>query len=198
MRSSVVSRLLRWPWFPLIPQATLLAAATAVVVLALRPPQRSEMNLGAALVWQLWWTLLPFFILLTARLWCAVCPFSALGDLAQRLRRPALPLPPARLRAVGPWIAALGLAIMGFLFLLLSLESSGPFTALLLLALASGALVSSLLWRGRAWCRYLCPLGLMAGLYSRLAWLRLSAPSDARYEGRGKPTDTPPIASDTP
>lgn len=175
----MVSRLLRSPRFPRTLQAPILVATAAAILLALRPPERSEMNPGAALVWQLWWTLLPFFILPTARLWCAVCPFSALGDLAQQLRRLTAPLPPARLRAAGPWMAALGLAIMGFLFLLLSLESSGPFTALLLLAFASGALVSSLLWRGRAWCRYLCPLGLMAGLYSRLAWLRLANTGDS-------------------
>ncbi len=141
------------------------------------------MNAGAALVWQLWWPLLPFFLLLTSRAWCAVCPFSTLGSLVQRLRPSVARLPSPGTRRAGAWSATAALGAMGFLFLLLTLESNGPFTAALLLVFAAGAAGASLFWRGRVWCRYICPLGLMAGLYSRLAWLRLEVVGDAEKPG---------------
>ncbi len=172
---SLARRILRSPGWPEVVQGPLLAVTLVVAFLALWQPRHSEMNLGAALVWQLWWTLLPFFTLLAARGWCAVCPFAALGDLAQRRRSSPLPPPPGWLRRWGQGIAAAALALLGFLFLLLSLESSGVTTAAFLALFALGAAITGLLWRGRVWCRYLCPVGLLLGLYSRLSWLRLES-----------------------
>ena len=194
-----MERLLRWRAFPAVFQWPLLGLVALVAYLALRPVHHAELNPGAAIVWQLWWAFLPFFILLTARLWCAICPFPALGDAAQRLSPLPLPLPPSRVRRAGPWLATIALALLGFVFLLLSLEGNGPLTAVLLLVFAVGAVGTSLLWRGRAFCRYLCPLGLMAGLYSRLAWLRLGPYGDhkgqAAMAARRCPLFTSPIAS---
>lgn len=177
-----VEGLLHWWAFPSAFQWPLATGLAVVVFLALRTPRHSELNPGAAIVWQLWWAFLPFFILLTARLWCGVCPVPALGDAARRLRPTQQPLPPSAMRREGPWVAALGLGVMGFLFLLLNLENSGPLTAALLLAFSTVAVGSALLWKGNVWCRYLCPLGLMAGLYSRVGWLRLE-PGDKRKAG---------------
>jgi polyferredoxin len=168
-----VERLLRWRHFPSVLQSPLLLIAAVAVPLAFRPVQRSEMNSGAALVWQVWWAILPFAVLLTGRGWCAICPFGALGSAAQRFRPATSRLPGSSVRRVGPWLATGSLAAMGFLFLLLSMESNGPLTGALLLAFSLCAVATALLWSGRVWCRYLCPVGLMIGLYSRLAWLKL-------------------------
>ncbi len=191
--------LLRWRWFPEALQLPLLAAGLVALLLAPRTPRHSEMNVGAALIWQLWWPLLPFLLLPLARMWCALCPFATLQQLIQRLRPRTLPPPPSRLRRLGPWIATLGLALLGFLFLLLSLEASGQSTAGLLVAFALGAAATATLWDGRGWCRYLCPIGLMLGLYSRLAWLRLEPLGEkgrkvAAAGARSCPTFTSPVA----
>lgn len=195
--SGILGGLLRWRAFPWAFQWPMVGVVALVVVLALRGPRHSELNPGAAIVWQLWWAILPFFIVLTARLWCAVCPFPVLGDAAQRLRTSPPPLPPPALRRVAPWVGAVGLGILGFLFLLLQVETSGPLTAALLLALAAAAVGTALLWQRRAWCRYLCPLGLMVGLYSRLGWLRLDAGKEsakAAYTAKRCPLFTSAVA----
>ena len=168
-----LERLLRWRHFPGILQWPFLIAATAVAFLATETPRHSEMNVGAALVWQFWWTLLPFFTIVAARGWCGLCPFAALGDLVQRLRLSPLPPPPLLLRRIGPWVGTASLTCLGFAFLILSLENNGRLTAALLAAFVVLVTATALLWKGRAWCRYLCPVGLLLGLYSRLAWLRL-------------------------
>ena len=168
-----LERLLRWRHFPRILQWPFLIAATVVAFLATETPRHSEINVGAALVWQFWWALLPFFTLAVARAWCGLCPFAALGDLVQRFRPSPLPPPPLLVRRIGPWVGTASLTCLGFAFLLLSLENNGRLTAVLLGVFALAATTTALLWRGRAWCRYLCPVGLLLGLYSRLAWLRL-------------------------
>jgi hypothetical protein len=143
------------------------------------------MNLGAALVWQVWWALLPFVVILTARAWCAVCPLPLFGYVVQRL--PLLtPGPPSlRLRRAGPWLAAVALVGLGFLFLLSGLETNGPMTAALLVAFAFAAAASGAIWRRQVWCRYLCPVGLMTALYSRLSWLRLGPTGDPKAAAAG-------------
>ena len=169
-----IEALLRWRAFPRVFQWLLAAVVAVLLLLALRTVRHAELNPGAAIVWQLWWPILPFLILLTARLWCAVCPFPLLSDAAHLVHRGRqAPYPSPRLRRAGPWLAAALLALLGLAFLLFSLESNATLTALLLIAFALAAMAGGLLWRGRAFCRYFCPLGMMAGFYSRLAWLRL-------------------------
>jgi hypothetical protein len=176
MRSESVApgeRLFRWRLFPAALRWPVLAVTVAVVALSFTSPRHSEMNVGAALVWQVWWALLPFFVLLTARTWCSVCPFPTVGDLGRRAVRVARPMPPAIVRRLGPWLAVGLLGLFGVGFLLLALETNGPETGALLLLFAAAALTFALAWHGQAWCRYACPVGLLLGLYSRLAWLRL-------------------------
>jgi len=195
-----IEAVLRWRAFPRGLQWSLAVVAGLVVFLALRPLRHAEVNPGAAILWQLWWPLLPFLILLTARLWCAVCPIPALGEMVWLSHRRSLPLPPPQLRRIGPWLAAALLTALSFAFLLSSLEINGRLTALLLIGFALGAGATALFWRGRSFCRYLCPLGLMIGLYSRLAWLRLG-PADnpgrkaAAASARRCPLFTSPVAS---
>ena len=176
----LASRVLRKRWFPGLPQGILLALVVVALSLALSSPRHSEMNLGAALIWQIWWALLPFAVILTARGWCAVCPFPLLGDIAQRLPFVSPSMPSPRVRRIAPWLATTALAALGFLFLLSALESNGPMTAALLLVFTLGVIGSSLVWRRRVWCRYLCPVGMMVGLYSRLSRLRLEVTGDRR------------------
>lgn len=167
-------------------------------MLSLSNPRHSEINLGAALVWQMWWALLPFVVLLTARGWCAVCPFALLGDMAQNLPVARQAYPSARARSAGPWVAVAALTLFGLLFLLAALESNGPMTGALLVSFVIAAVLSGVAWRGRVWCRYLCPVGLLAGLYSRFSWLRLEAgggPQTVAAGARACPLFTSPASA---
>ena len=172
--------MIRSPLYPSVLRWLILAATAALVVLSVVPPRHSEMNVGAAVVWQLWWAALPFAVLLTARGWCAVCPFPFVGEFVRRLVSRAGLVPSAKARRTAAWLAPIVLVLLGLLFLLLALESNGPATASLLLLFASAAAISAVAWRWLVWCRYTCPVGLLLGLYSRLSWLKLEPGPDPR------------------
>jgi NAD-dependent dihydropyrimidine dehydrogenase PreA subunit len=101
------------------------------------------------------------------------------GEIAQRLLRACglQPRPWPRGDA-DPWGAPLLAA--GFAAILLweelaDLENTAWLSSCLLLLITAGAVVSSLLLEKRFWCRYLCPVGGMNGLFAKLSILELRA-----------------------
>jgi NAD-dependent dihydropyrimidine dehydrogenase PreA subunit len=56
-----------------------------------------------------------------------------------------------------------------------NLENTAWLSSCLLLLITAGAVVGSLLFEKRFWCRYLCPVGGMNGLFAKLSILELRA-----------------------
>jgi len=56
-----------------------------------------------------------------------------------------------------------------------NLENTAYLSSWLLLLITTGAMVGSALFERRVWCRYLCPIGGMNGLYSKLALTEIRA-----------------------
>ncbi|HET7769289.1 MAG TPA: 4Fe-4S binding protein, partial [Chloroflexota bacterium] len=144
------------------------------LLMALRQPVRAEANVGATTIWLLWWPLAPFLALAVGRLWCAACPFAGLSDLADAaatrlgLRRRA---PGQRAQSLSAVWLPVSLVLLGIAFLALGLEMSGAMTLLVVGLFAAGCVGLALLLKGRAWCRFACPLGATLGLYAGLgAW----------------------------
>jgi polyferredoxin len=81
--------------------------------------------------------------------------------------------PDALLTKGGIWVA--GLSFLGFAWAgtLWHLDDNPRATAIILLALLSAAALTALVYQRRAWCRYLCPVGLIAGFYSMLSIIGL-------------------------
>jgi len=142
-------------------------------------PQDRAHNGGLNLFWAWWWPLILITYPLVGRLWCSFCPFMVWGEISQRLAR-ALGWQPARWprgdsdRWAAPVLAA------GFAAILLweavgNLENTAWLSSCLLLLITAGAVVGSLVFEKRFWCRYLCPVGGMNGLFAKLAISELRA-----------------------
>ena len=58
-----------------------------------------------------------------------------------------------------------------------NLENTAWLSSCLLLVITAGAVIGSLLFEKRFWCRYLCPVGGMNGLFAKLSILELRAES---------------------
>ena len=142
-------------------------------------PQDRAHNGGLNLFWAWWWPLILLSYPLVGRLWCAVCPFMVWGEISQRLARLLgwSPAPWPR-GASDDWAAPLLAA--GFAAILLwesvaDLENSAWLSSCLLLLITAGAVIGSLRFEKRFWCRYLCPVGGMNGLFAKLSILELRA-----------------------
>jgi hypothetical protein len=144
------------------------------------------------MVWKLWWPALPFMLLIGGRIWCGVCPFGGLSDLALKLRKNAGPAPSA-LRRWGPWMGAFSVLGFGLAFLALGLEMNAGVTGIILIGMIALALGLSLLYRGRTFCRYLCPVGMITRVYSFFSWLRPTG-VNIKYAGKACPVGQSPAS----
>ncbi|MDJ0736364.1 MAG: sigma 54-interacting transcriptional regulator [Nostocaceae cyanobacterium] len=174
-------RFLRSPWWTdrLNYGFTVVAFAFLVAVLFIGPQTRDR-NFGLNLFWAWWWTLFLFLFPFLGRIWCAVCPFMIYGEITQKI---SLWLFPRKLKKWerqkaekwGGWFL-FGLFTLIFLWEeLWNLENTAYLSACLLLLITAGAMIFSAIFERRFWCRYLCPIGGMNGLFAKLAMTELRA-----------------------
>ncbi|MFA0744503.1 MAG: hypothetical protein LASZOEIN_001295 [Candidatus Fervidibacter sp.] len=143
-------------------------------------------NIIIVFVWILWWFLLiSVMVPFVGRLWCLMCPLPAFGDWLQRLAligvRPGKTVGlnnklfglnkrwPKALSNI--WLQNIGfltLATVSILLVTRPIVSSIVLGLMFLLAT-----VMALIWRGRAFCLYLCPVSGFLGLYSMTSMMEL-------------------------
>ncbi len=145
----------------------------AIVIFGFLGPRHGEDNFAVVVTWMLWWLVLPLSFVVFARAWCAVCPLGAASDVVQKVLRFKRRAPGSLLRKGGIWIA--GLSFLGFAWAgtLWHFDDNPSATAITLLALLSASVATALVYQRRAWCRYMCPVGLIAGFYSMLSIIGL-------------------------
>ena len=139
-------------------------------------PQNRAANPMLTLFWAWWWPLILLSYPLVGRLWCAICPFMVWGQIAQKLtpwHKKSWPHGDTD-RWGAPLLAA------GFAAILLweevwNLENTAWLSSCLLLLITAGAVIGSTVFEKRFWCRYLCPVGGMNGLFAKLSILELRA-----------------------
>jgi len=149
-----------------------------LILLGFFGPQDPQRNVMLFLSWGVWWTSVVLSWFFVGRMWCAFCPFPGLGRLLQNLGFSLARKPPKWLTCKG-----LHLATAGFFFIIWAetvthMKQSPFLTALLLLAIVSGATLCGILFQGYTWCRYLCPMGKIIGSASTMALTEFRA--DAR------------------
>jgi hypothetical protein len=177
-----IRALFKWRWFPL----SLMIFNTFVFVVILLAAllggfSAGNYNFGIMIVWILWWVLLMFALVpVFARSWCLMCPFPVFSDWFQRRR-----LIDVHPEAVGAKAKPWGLGrkwpkslrnmwVMNVLFLVTTYFSGfftvRPLATFILLGLVIvGAFVVGLIFRGRTFCLYLCPVSGFQGLYAQFA-----------------------------
>jgi len=174
-------RFLRSDWWPdRINYGLTLSLFALVVVMGFIGPQTREENFTLNLFWAWWWPLVLIGFPFVGRLWCAVCPFMIYGEVTQKLSLWLFP------RQLKPWSRQLAetwggwflFGLFALIFLweeLWDLENTAYLSACLLLLITAGAMIFSAIFERRFWCRYLCPIGGMNGLFAKLSMTELRA-----------------------
>jgi len=143
--------------------------------------KNSNMSLTTISIWVIWWSLLLISLALFGRVWCFMCPFGAIGDWLQRrtfykknddsfsLKRKF----PTRFRNLS--LAAMLFLIITWADFQFNLVNSPLLTAYFIVALLGLVVIISIIFERRSFCRYVCPITGLIGLYSMFAPVELRA-----------------------
>lgn len=156
LRVPLLGRFLRWRHARLSLQLPLLLLAAATIFDGLRGPQVGPLNLAGVLPWVHWRGFVVLSMLAAGNVFCMGCPFLAPRTLARRWL-PAGRSWPRALRS--KWLAVGLLVLFLWAYEALSLWDSPWWTAWIALAYFAGAFVVDGLFRGAAFCKYVCPIG---------------------------------------
>jgi hypothetical protein len=156
LRVPLLGRFLKWRHARLCLQLPLLLLAAVMIYDGLRGPPVGAMNLAGVLPWIHWRGLVILGLLVAGNVFCTACPFMLPRTLARRLL-PAGWTWPRWLR--GKWLAVLLIVAFLWAYEALALWDRPAWTACLALGYFVVAFVIDGLFRGAAFCKYLCPIG---------------------------------------
>ena len=177
-RNPIVKATLRNRWPQFIIRVVALAGFVFAILSGFTGTPVGNHNFSIVFVWIVWRALLMLIAVpLLGRGWCAVCPIPMPGEWLQNgaLLKPrgrGLSLNrkwPRRFRNI--WLQNIAFTLLALFSAVVLTRPS--VTGLVLLLFLIVALITSLLFERRAFCRYLCPVGGFIGLYSQAAPVEL-------------------------
>ncbi|AUC61421.1 Transcriptional regulatory protein tyrR [Cyanobacterium sp. HL-69] len=173
---------LRSPWWPdRINYGFTLTVFALVVIILFMGPQTRDQNFALNLFWAWWWPLILLSFPFVGRLWCSICPFMIYGEVTQKLTQILFPnyelkkWPRKTAEKWGGWFLFSGFALILLWEELWDLPNTAYLSSCLLLLITAGAMICSAIFERRFWCRYLCPIGGMNGMFAKLAMTELRA-----------------------
>jgi polyferredoxin len=148
----------------------LLAVFIILLILAFVDIQDSGKNLAVIVIWTLWWTGIIFTFVLVGRLWCFMCPVGALSEWTSRIFKPWRQFP-VKLQNV--WLANLFFVLLTWLDIQIGVVRNPMVTGALLLTITAAAIGIGMRYARRTFCRYLCPIGGLIGIYAMFSAVEL-------------------------
>lgn len=177
LKFPLVKKMMKSKYFPKIFQIPVAAVFGLIGYELLAGPSSAHDNPGTALMWVLWWPLIPIVFLFLGRFWCAICPFATLSDFVQKLVGVNRPVP-TFLKNYGIWIIDATFIAITWADHVFGIVSSPWGSGILLLLITFAVIVSGAFFQRRTFCRYLCFLGGLSGNYARTGMLALRANQD--------------------
>jgi len=134
-------------------------------------------NLTTLVVWGLWWPGMIAVVLAFGRAWCTVCPMELINRVGDAIAR-KVGWPRARLGKLlrAGWMIVVVYLALQVLVAGISLHRVPHYTAILMIVLLGGALLTGLVFRQpRSFCRAFCPAGALLSVYGRYTPVQLEA-----------------------
>ncbi len=171
-RLKFIEAIFRWKWYPDILRIPVFFGSIYLIYVLLFGDQAEGRNTGLSLIWVLLWAMQPIVFVLLGRFWCGICPFSTAGDLVQKMVGNEIH-PPLFLKKYGVWFAYSFFFVILIIEALVHMAGSTAASCILIMSIFTMAMISGAFFRRRTWCRYLCPLGVGGGVFSRLRVIKL-------------------------
>lgn len=123
-------------------------------------------NLTNVFVWDIWWPMIILSAIIFGRVWCMVCPVelvtSFFAKIGFKRKRPQYLL--------SGWVIPLFYAIIVIIAVtILEIDFKPVYTAWYLLIIIGISFVSGLIYEKNTFCRYICPVGYLLGIFSKMA-----------------------------
>ena len=129
--------------------------------------QLRNTNLGNLIVWSYWWPAIIILAVFFGRIWCMACPVELIttffAKIGLKRKRPAWLLSGWAITVF--YILILFVGIQGF-----AIHRNPFFMAVYLLAIVGVSVIIGSIYEKNTFCRYVCPVGYLLGLYSRLSF----------------------------
>lgn len=163
-------KIITWRYLQPLFQIPLLITFCLLLFLAFFDIQDGGKNLSTKLIWTVWWAGVIFTFVLVGRLWCFMCPLGAISEWVSNAVKATRKLPPW-LRNV--WLANLLFFLLTWIDISLGVVSLPFLTGIIFLSITFIAVIISLFYERRTFCRHLCPIGGLIGIYSMFSAVEL-------------------------
>jgi ferredoxin len=165
-----VRRFFKSAWFQPVFQVPVLLIFLVIIAAGSFDIQQGDRNIATLLMWTIWWAAIIFTFVFVGRIWCMMCPFGALQDWVGRLVSMNRDFPKPLRNIYLSSLIFFGLTWWdGYS----GIVNRPALTAYLLIGFFAVAGGMAVVYKGRAFCRYVCPIGGLIGIYSMFSPLEL-------------------------
>ena len=169
-----INKLLENKWFPISFRILTLAAFLGLVFIGFSSPtndpfflsQLSRTNLTTCFVWRFWWPMIVLSAIFFGRVWCMICPVEMVttffAKIGFKLKRPRWIL--------SGWVITLFyMIVLIYGITILHMDLNPRYTSYYLLTIMGVSVISGLIFEKNTFCHYICPVGYMLGIFSKMA-----------------------------
>lgn len=146
----------RWRYSRIVMQSIMLVIAIIMILHGLFGPQLAPRNLSTLLTWVHYRGILVLMLLVAGNFFCMACPFMLPRELARKFSSPVRNWPRG-LR--NKWLSIALFVLVLFSYELFDLWGSPWWTAWLIIAYFSTALLVDAFFKNASFCKYVCPIG---------------------------------------
>ncbi len=173
-----IYNMVRSRWFQAVPQLLMIIVLGFLLYAGLFGNRIG--NITPVAVWTIWWAGLIFAVALFGPLFCFMCPWDGIANLVSRLslfrHKASLSLGlevPRIFRNMYPAIVLFTLLTWAELGAGITTDPQG--TALMGLGMVVMAIASALIFKKKAFCEHLCPVGRISGMYANFSPVEVRA-----------------------
>jgi polyferredoxin len=165
-----ISKFIRSSWYQPVFQVPTFIIFLVIIIAGLFDVQTGDRNIATLLTWTIWWAAIIFTFVFVGRIWCMACPIGVLQDWIVRVKTLNRSFPKT-LRNI--YLSSLLFFALTWWDSYSGIVNRPDLTAYLLISFFVVAAGMALIYKGRSFCRYVCPIGGLIGLYSMFSPIEL-------------------------